>query len=130
VKTRLLAASAFVLAVIGAFVAAFAPTGGVTEGSGSPGGVIVTRSYNVSTFQADGAWVLVVVPVPVLVALVPFLVRHRAARVVSAVLLWVGCIVGSLSVGMFFVPAAIVMTVAASRREPAPVPPMPSVPAG
>jgi hypothetical protein len=67
----------------------------------------------------------VVVSVPVLVALFPVLVRHRAARIVSAVLLWMGCVVGMWSVGVFFLPAAIVMTVAAARREPAPVPPMP-----
>ena len=40
----------------------------------------------------------------VLVAFVPVLVHRRSARVVSAVLLWVGCVVGMLSVGMFFVP--------------------------
>lgn len=124
-KTERLTAAAFLLAVIGALIAAFAPLGGVMEGSGSPGGAIVTRSHNVSLFQTDGAWVLVVVSVPVLVALVPVLVRHRAARIVSAVLLWMGCVVGMWSVGVFFLPAAIVMTVAAARREPAPVPPMP-----
>ena len=80
-------------------------------------------------FQVNGAWVLVVVSVPVLVALIPVLVRHRRARIVSAVLLWFGCVLGMLSVGMFFVPAAILMTIAASRSEPAPIPPMPTVPA-
>ena len=122
-KAKLFTVAAFLLAVIGGLVAAFAPTGQVIEGSGSPGGEIVTRSYRVSMFQTNGAWVLVVVSVPVLVALISILVRHRAARIVSAVLLWMGCAVGMWSVGMFFVPAAIVMTVAAARREPALVPP-------
>ena len=122
-KAKRFTVAAFLLAVIGGLVAAFAPTGQVMEGSGSPGGEIVTRSYRVSMFQTNGAWVLVVVSVPVLVALIPILVRHRAARIVSAVLLWMGCVVGMWSVGMFFVPAAIVMTVAAARREPALVPP-------
>ena len=124
-KTERLTAAAFLLAVIGALIAAFAPLGSAMEGSGSPGGAIVTRSHHVSLFQTDGAWVLVVVAVPVLVALFPVLVRHRAARIVSAVLLWMGCAVGMWSVGVFFLSAAIVMTVAAARREPAPVPPMP-----
>jgi len=104
VKTERLTAAASLLAVIGALVAAFAPLGSAMESSGSPGGVIVTRSSNVSLFHTEGAWVLVVVSVPVLVALVPVLVRRRTARIVSA---------------------AIVMTVAAARCEPAPVPPMP-----
>jgi hypothetical protein len=42
-------------------------------------------------------------------------------------MLWFGCVLGMLSVGMFFVPAAILMTIAASRGEPAPIPPMPTV---
>jgi hypothetical protein len=118
VKAKRSAVVAFLLAVIGALVSAFAPTGHVMGSSASPGGMSVTRSYNVSMFQINGAWILAVVSVPVLVALIPILVPHRAARIVSAVLLWTGCVVGMWSVGMFFVPAAIVMTVAAARREP------------
>jgi hypothetical protein len=125
VRARWFTLAAFLLAVIAAVVAAFTPTGQLVESSGSPGGAIVTRSSNVSIFQTDGAWVLVVVSVPVLVALVPILIPHRTARIVSVVLLWIGCIVGMWSVGLFFVPAAIAMTVAATRREPEPVPPMP-----
>ena len=120
--------AALLLTVMGVLVAAFAPTGHVMEGSGSPGGVIVTRSYGVSMFQTNGAWVLVVVSVSVLVVLVPVLVRYRAARILSAVLLWIGCVVGMWSVGMFFVPAAIAMTVAAARRDPALVPALPPDP--
>ena len=114
VRAKRFTLGALLLTVMGALVAAFAPTGHVMEGSGSPGGVIVTRSYGVSMFQTNGAWVLVVVSVPVLVALVPVLVRYRAARILSAVLLWIGCVVGMWSIGIFFVPAAIAMTVAAA----------------
>ena len=119
-KAERLAVAAFFLAVVGGLVAAFAPIGRVMESSGSAGGEVVMRSYDVSLFRTDGAWVLVVVSVPVLVALVAILVRRRGARVVSAVLLWMGCVVGVFSVGMFFVPAAIAMTVAAARREAPP----------
>ena len=128
-KARGFTLAAFLAAGFGALVAAFAPTGRVTESFGSSSGAFSTRSYSESMFQVNGAWVLVVVSVPVLVALIPVLVRHHRARVVSAVLLWFGCIVGMWSVGMFFVPAAILMTIAASRREPAPIPPMPTIPA-
>jgi hypothetical protein len=126
-KARGFTLAAFLVAGLGALVAAFAPTGRVEESFGSSSGAFVTRSYSVSMFQENGAWVLVVMSVPLLVALIPVLVRHHRARVVSAVLLWIGCVVGMWSVGMFFVPAAIVMTVAATRREPAPIPPMPPV---
>jgi hypothetical protein len=125
VKSNRFAVAALLLAVTGALVAAFAPTGSVVVGSGSPGGMIVTRSYSVSMFQTNGAWVLQVVSVPVLVALAPVLVRDRKARIVSAVLLWMSCVVGMWSVGVFFVPSAVVMTMAAARRERVLVPSMP-----
>lgn len=129
-KAKRIRLAAFLLAVIGALAAAFAPTGQVMESSGSisRSGVIQTtsRSYDVSMFQTNGAWVLVVVSVPVLVALIPVLVRHRNAAIISAVLLWIGCVVGAFSVGMFFIPAAVLMTIAAARREPMLVPPVPS----
>jgi hypothetical protein len=125
VRAKLLAAVACLLTVVGALVAAFAPLGSATEISGSPGKTTVTHT-SPSLFQTEGAWILIVVSVPVLMALVPMVARHRRARTASAVLLWIGCVVGMLSIGMFFVPAAIAMTVAATRREPDPVPPMPS----
>ena len=126
-KARGFTVAAFLAAGLGALIAAFAPTGRVTESFGSSSGVFSTRSYSESMFQVNGAWVLVVVAVPVLVALVPVLVRRKRVRIASAALLWFGCVLGMLSVGMFFVPAAILMTIAASRREPAPTPPMPTV---
>ena len=117
--------AAFMAATLGALVAAFAPTysGCATTPSG---GEVCGHE---TSFAVNGAWVLVVVSVPVLVAFVPVLVRRRPARIVSAVLLWIGCVLGALSVGMFFVPAAILMTVAATRRPSLVAPPMPPLPA-
>ena len=130
-KARRFALASFLVAVLGALVAAFAPTGRMESGTGtSSGGVFVTHSSRVSMFQTNGAWVLIVVSVPVLVCLVAVLVDHRAARIVGAVLLWIGCVLGMFSVGMFFIPSAILMTLAASQGEPAPVPPLPPIPTG
>ena len=49
---------------------------------------------------------------------------RRTVRIVVAALLWVGCVLGLLSIGLFFVPAAALMTVAAAMndRQPAPDP--------
>ena len=85
VKVKRFTVAALLLALTGALVAAFAPTGHVMESLASTGGVIVTHSYNVSMFQTDGSWVLVVVSVPVLLALVPVLdplpgSAHRLGR--------------------------------------------------
>jgi hypothetical protein len=109
---------AFVAAVLGAGVAAFAPLGRACRVS-MPGGQ--ERCVGQSIFEVDGAWVLVVVSVPVLVSLLPVVLRRRGARVVAAMLLWACCVVGIFSVGLFFVPAAVMMTVAAAMRDPEPV---------
>ena len=125
VKANRLTVAAFVTVAIGALVAAFAPT---YSGCGSSSGVEVCS--HTTGFAVNGSWILVVVSVPVLVSLVPVLVRRRPARIVSAVLLWIGCALGMLSIGMFFVPAAILMTIAAAQPSPTPVPPMPPIPTG
>jgi hypothetical protein len=112
---------AFLLAVLGGLVAAFGPLGRQCVVQAVPGEPpSQERCSSVSVFETDGAWVLVVVSVPIVIALVPVLVRRRAAAIVSAVLLWGCCIVGAFSVGMFFVPAAVAMTIAATRRDPVP----------
>ena len=101
-KARWFTLTALVAAVVGALVAAFAPTGQVAETSGSSDGTSVTRSSSVSLFQVNGTRVLVVVAVPVLIALIPVLFPYRRTRIVATVLLWIGCVVGLLSVGVFF----------------------------
>lgn len=125
VKANRLAVAAFLASVLGALVAAFAPTYSGCETTSS-GAEICSHATG---FAVNGSWILVVVSVPVLVALLPVSVRRRPARVVSTVLLWIGCVLGMLSVGMFFVPAAILMTIAAVQRPPAAAPPMPPLPA-
>ena len=109
--------AALSLAVVAALVVAFAPLGR-TCGTTLSGGT--ERCWGTSAFSVDGSWILVVVSVPVLVALLPVLARRRAAFIISAALLWIGCLLGLLSVGIFFIPAATAMTLAAAQRDPAP----------
>ncbi len=120
---------AFAVAVVGALVAAFAPLGRECSssaipslGSGTPAPAVEEVCRGVSTFSVDGSWVLVVVSVPVVIALVPVLWRRRWVRIGSAALLWACCVVGLLSVGVFFVPSAVLMTIAAASRDLTPQP--------
>jgi len=111
--------TAFVTAVLGVLIAAFAPLAsmcGVSSAGGQP------RCSHESIFANEGTWVLVVVAVPVVIALVPFLWRWRPARIGSAVLLWACCVVGLFSVGIFFVPSAVLITIAAVIRDRTPQP--------
>ena len=103
---------AFAAAVAAALIVLFAP---LYMSCGSD-----TACHGDSALTVNGGWILVVVFVPVVLALVPVLIRHRVARAVAAVMLWIGCVVALLSVGIFFVPAAILMTIAATRRDPIP----------
>ncbi|GIU99479.1 MAG: hypothetical protein KatS3mg014_1095 [Actinomycetota bacterium] len=106
---------ALAAAVAGALVAAFAPLGR-TCGATLPGGELTCSGTSI--FSVDGWWVLAVTSVPVALSLVAALARSRAAWTACAVLLWAFCVVGILSIGLFFVPAAILMTVAAVRGRP------------
>jgi hypothetical protein len=110
--------AAFVVAIIGAAIAAFAPLGrscGVSGGGPE-------RCSGISSYEIDGAWVLVVVSVPVLLSLLPVVLHRRGWTNASAVLLWTCCIVGIFSVGLYFVPAAVLMTFAAAMPDPRPAP--------
>jgi hypothetical protein len=112
-KANRFALASLIAAVLAALVEVFAPLYS-TCGSGAGCGSATSLSVN-------GTWILVVVSVPVVLALVPTVLRSRSARTVSAVLLWACCVVGLASVGMFFIPAAVLMTIAASQREPVPM---------
>jgi hypothetical protein len=106
------AKASFVAALTGALVAAFAPT--YQECEAQAGGTC----GSVTGFAVNGWWILFVASIPVVISLMPVLRTSRRAAIVSAVLLWLCCVVAAASIGLFFVPAAILMTVAAIRREP------------
>lgn len=116
---RRFALASFLLAVTAGLFVAFAPLGRRCSASGTPGLPSgQERCISESIFQHDGAWILVLVSVPIVLTLVPVLVRHRAAAIVSTVLLWACCLVGIVSLGLFFVPSAVLMTIAATRLAP------------
>jgi hypothetical protein len=110
---RRFATAAFAAAVLGAVVAAFAPLGRACSSSSAG----QERCVDTSLFQTEGTWILVVVSVPLLLTFVPAVWPRRGVRIVAAVLLWAACFVAVFSVGVFFVPAAVLETVAAARRE-------------
>jgi hypothetical protein len=49
--------------------------------------------------------------------LIAMLVPRRSVLIACTALLWIGCVLALLSVGIFFVPAAIVLTIAAARSD-------------
>jgi hypothetical protein len=108
------------LAFAGTFVSAFAPLVSETSGSATPGSAGTADVVrHISLVDDQGISMLVPLAIPVVVALAGTLGRSRTARVISAVLLWAFCVLGLASIGMFFIPAALLMTVAAARRDDA-----------
>jgi hypothetical protein len=111
-----------VLATIAAIVAAlYAALGPTYESCGtSDAGEPITGCRHESTVTVNGSWVLIVLAVPIVVALLPLVFDRRTTRIVSVVLLWTFTVITGFSVGSFFVPAAVLMTVAAVRSDPVP----------
>ena len=66
--------------------------------------------------QVVGAWFLLVLAIPALLGLLPILATGKLWQplsIVSAVLLGIFSIIGSLSIGWYFLPATLVAIVAA-----------------
>ena len=129
VTARKFTIGAFIAALLLGAVAAFAPlasTGSSSAVMDAGGKIVRTTSgpTSVSLVSSQGLWVLVVVAVPIAITLLPVLVPRRGVRTAAAALLWTACLLGIFSVGLFFLPSAVLMTVAATRpdRQPAPAP--------
>jgi 4-amino-4-deoxy-L-arabinose transferase-like glycosyltransferase len=121
--TAVLAYAALGWTVLAAAALAVAPlvtteSMGATSGSGTVVRVTETTSSTVthdSLVESEGAGVLVVLLVPVAVALVGAIARGRAARHVrigTGCVLLVLCVLGAMSIGVFYLPAPILLLVA------------------
>jgi hypothetical protein len=56
---------------------------------------------------------------PVLVALVPLVVRKRAVRIVAAIVMGLFVLISGFPVGLFYLPAGIPMLLATCVEDPA-----------
>lgn len=101
-----------------------APPADQTEASTVTDSIEKRRSSSIA--QEQGWEVVVRIAIPVLlVAAAPLLTpigrRGRVLRLVSTILLFAGVVVGAMSVGIFLLPAAILMLIAAVRGGNRPV---------
>ncbi|MFE7408045.1 hypothetical protein [Isoptericola sp. NPDC057559] len=119
---RVAAVVTLVLALAGFVVAALLPvySGSTAEMSGDPvtGAAVRTTETTATLAQVNGPGILVVLALPVVVAALPLLARRArgflALRVTTAVLLVLMTLLGALSVGILFAPAAVAAVVAAA----------------
>ena len=117
-RAERLALAAVVWSVIVGIALALMPFGESTSVTTSSSGAMVETTTRDSLLQTEGTGVLVILAVPALLALASLLVRQRPIRLALGGMLCFACVLGALSVGVFFLPAAV-MLVAAAVATPA-----------
>jgi len=73
-------------------------------------GVNATRA---TLLQVNGPWALLPVFFPVFVALLPVVFKRQFVRIIAAVVLVAFSFIAGFSIGLFYIPAAVVMVLAA-----------------
>lgn len=109
---RVVQIAALALALTAALMIAVLPM--YTEMTVSSDGTESTSRATV--LEVNGLWVLVLIAVPVLLAALPLSARGRAWQplsITSAALLSACVVLGMVSIGLFFLPAAVVAIVGA-----------------
>ena len=81
--------------------------------SGKPSTLQVRRETLPSV---NGPMIYYTLAIPVIVAGLPLLLRFRALRIICAALLATWVVLGAASIGIFYVPSAIAMALAASEK--------------
>jgi hypothetical protein len=70
--------------------------------------------------EVNGAWSFLPVSLPVIIAIAAVVFANRAVRIVAAVLMSAFALLGGMTIGLYYLPAAIVMVVAACVPETRP----------
>ena len=91
----------------------FVPLGESTSTSASSTGVVTTTSTHESLLESEGSSVVIVLSVAAQGTW-----WRRRARVVSGALLLFGSLLGAMSVGLPYLPAAVALLVAGLRTQP------------
>ena len=85
---------------------------GDSHSDDAQGHTTVTRTQ-ATLLQVNGRSAVISLGVPVLIALIPVLIAKRGVRIGAAVLLCVFAILSGFTDGLFYVPSALTMIVAA-----------------
>ena len=80
------------------------------------------RMGHATGVQANGPQIAFVLAIPVVLALLPLAFRKhlRAAFLAAGALSLAFCVVGAMSVGMFYVPSALLLLLAGATTKPLP----------
>ena len=105
----------------------FGPVYGTSTGEYSvtaPGGQVMSPQFkgHASGLEVNGPHIAFVLVIPIILALLPLAVRkhQRLSFIVAGVLLLAFCIVGAMSVGMFYLPSALLLLLAGATTKSLP----------
>ncbi|KHK99488.1 hypothetical protein LK09_02280 [Microbacterium mangrovi] len=119
---------AAILALVAGLVLSVLPLYSTASSTTSSSGGTVRTTQTLTVLQVMGGGYLVILLLPAVVAAVPLVLRGRAASiaaVVAAVLVVSFTVLGIMSIGLFYLPAAVFTVIAAALRS-APRHPSPS----
>jgi hypothetical protein len=71
------------------------------------------RTTHATLLQINGRWAIVPVMFPVVIALVPLVFRKQVVRIIAAIVMGGFVLISGFSIGMFYLPAGILMLLAA-----------------
>jgi len=107
-KTRLTAVS-LGLAMVAAILLLILPVYSGFDGN---------RITHATLIQVNGRWVIFLVMVPVLIAAMPLLRPRQGVQIIATILLG-GFVLVAMSIGLFYLPAAVLMLLAACAEKSA-----------
>lgn len=106
-----------IVALVTGAVLAFAPVMATSSCEATAGGPMRCSSGQTSLLDHEGAGILGVLAIPAVVAAVPVLFPSRRSRLGAALALTAAALVGMASIGLFLLPAVVLMWVAVADRH-------------
>jgi len=77
------------------------------------------RTSHKTLLQVNGVWAVIPLMIPVLIALVPLIFRNQAVRIIAAIVMGAFALVSGFSIGMFYLPAGVLIVLAAYVQDSA-----------
>jgi hypothetical protein len=114
------ALAAVALAVAAGLGLAFYPVYQGESETVSSSGVVTSSSDSATLIDENGPWAAFLLCVPVVLATLGLWValrRHKTLAWIFAGVLLIFCVLGGFSIGLFYLPAALVLLVAARLTE-------------
>jgi hypothetical protein len=115
-----LAWAAVAWTVVAAMVLVVAPMSRTVATASDGSDVVVTTTSSQTLLENEGASVILVLLVPVAIALAGAVgrgPRARRRRIAAGSVLTVACLLGAMSIGIFFVPAAALLLTAGLKAS-------------